>query len=113
MLELLFTSVQAQEATAAAAPGGLASFAPMIIIFAIFYFLMIRPQSKKLKEEQALLATLGKGEEIFTKSGIIGTITGLTDKVVTLDVAEGTKIKVLRSQIGGKASTIFEKKTEK
>ena len=112
MMELLFTSVQAQEATAAASPGGLQSFLPMILIFGIFYFLMIRPQSKKLKTEQAMLSELGKGEEIYTKSGLLGKITGLTEKVITLEISEGTKVKVLRSQIGGKSSSIFEKKTD-
>jgi preprotein translocase subunit YajC len=114
MLQLLITSAMAQDAGAAAAgPGGLQSFLPMILIFGIFYFLMIRPQSKKLKEEQAMLAGLGKGEEIYTKSGVFGTITGLTDKVITLEIAEGIKIKVLKSQIGGKAASIFEKNTDK
>ncbi|OUR97305.1 preprotein translocase subunit YajC [Halobacteriovorax marinus] len=113
MLDFLFTPVFAEEASAAtAATGGLQSFLPMILIFGIFYFLMIRPQAKKAKDEQAMISTLGKGEEIFTKSGLFGTIRGMTDKVITLEIAEGTKIKILRSQIGGKASTIFEKKTE-
>ena len=112
MMELLFSSVQAQEAVAAAQPGGLQSFLPMILIFGIFYFLMIRPQSKKLKSEQVMLGELGKGEEIYTKSGILGKITGLTEKIITLEISEGTKIKVLRSQIGGKSSSIFEKKKD-
>jgi preprotein translocase subunit YajC len=114
MLDLFFTPVFAQEATAAAgSPSTLSSFLPMIAVFAIFYFLMIRPQAKKAKEEQAMLSQLGKGEEIYTKSGLFGTITGITDKIITLEIAEGTKVKVLRSHIGGKASTIFEKKEKK
>ncbi|WP_372655865.1 preprotein translocase subunit YajC [Halobacteriovorax sp.] len=114
MLDLFFTPVFAQDAAAAAgSPNALSSFLPMIAVFGIFYFLMIRPQAKKAKEEQAMLSQLGKGEEIYTKSGLFGTITGITDKVITLEVAEGTKVKVLRSHIGGKASSIFEKKEDK
>ena len=79
----------------------------------IFYFLMIRPQKKKLDEEKALIAGLAKGDEVYTKSGIIGTIYGLTDSVVTLEVSEGTKMKVLKSHIGGLAKKLFEKPEEK
>jgi preprotein translocase subunit YajC len=106
MIDLFISSAQAQTA-ATSNQNGLASFLPFVIIFGIFYFLMIRPQKKKLEEEQSMLTTLGKGDEIFTKSGILGTITGMTEKVVTLEVSEGIKFKVLRSQIGGLASKIF------
>ena len=72
---------------------------------------MIRPQKKKLEEEKRLLSSISKGDEIFTKSGIMGTICALTDKVVTLEV-EGAKIKVLRSQVGGFTKGLFEAKRE-
>lgn len=106
MIDLFISSAEAQTA-ATGNQNGLASFLPFVVIFAIFYFLMIRPQKKKLEEEQAMLTTLGKGDEIFTKSGILGTITGMTDKIITLEVSDGIKFKVLRSQIGGLASKIF------
>ena len=70
-------------------------------------------QKRKLQEEQALLSSLSKGDEIFTKSGIIGTISGITDKIVTLEVSEGVKLKILRGQIGGNAKKIFEKEEKK
>ncbi|MFZ8932778.1 MAG: preprotein translocase subunit YajC [Bacteriovoracaceae bacterium] len=114
MFDFIFTPAFAEgSANAAAQPSPFASFFPFIIIFMIFYFLMIRPQKKKLEEEKALLAGLNKGDEIYTKSGIIGTIYGLTDSVVTLEVAEGTKMKVLRSHIGGLAKKLFDKTEEK
>ena len=118
MLDLFFSSAMAQEATTAAAgagqqPNPMMSFMPFVFIFIIFYFLMIKPQKKKLQEEAALLSNLSKGDEIFTKSGILGTIQGLTDKVITLEVADGIKFKVLRSQVGGLAKKIFEKPEEK
>ena len=103
-----FSHAHAQEA-APPAPGGFAAFVPFILIFAIFYFLMIRPQKKRLQEEQSMLKDLGKGDEIFTKSGILGKIIGLTDKVVTLEVADGVMLKVLKGQIGGLARKLFDK----
>ncbi len=98
---------------AAAGPQGLANFVPIIAIFIIIYFLMIRPQKKQLEEEKSMLGTLGKGDEIYTKAGILGTIVGMTEKVITLEVADNIKIKVLRSQVGGLSSKLFEKKTDK
>jgi len=83
-------------------------FLPLLVVFVIFYFLMIRPQKKKFEEEKEMLSKIQKGDEVFTKSGIIGTITGLTDKVVTLESTEGVKIKLLRSQIGGLLKTVLE-----
>ena len=104
----LFNAAYAEQA-APPAPGGFAAFVPFILIFAIFYFLMIRPQKKRLQEEQNMLNALGKGDEIFTKSGILGKITGISDKVVTLEVADGVMLKVLRAQIGGLARKLFNK----
>lgn len=111
------TSAFAQEAAAPAAaasqPSALAQFLPFILIFVIFYFLMIRPQKKKMQEEQKLLNALEKGDEVYTKSGIIGTIVGLTDTVATLEVGENSKMKILRGSIAGKADTLFKKPEEK
>ena len=111
MLDFFIANANAQS-TPVGGPNGIASFLPFVVIFGIFYFLMIRPQKKKLEEEKAMLTTLGKGDEIFTKSGILGTIVGMTDKVITLEVSEGIKFKVLRSQIGGLANKIFATKEE-
>jgi preprotein translocase subunit YajC len=108
MLDWLVAPAYAQEA--AQQPNVLVQFAPFLIIFFIFYFLMIRPQKKRMMEEQNLLNSLNKGDEVYTKAGIIGTITGLTEKVVTLEISQGVKMKVLRSQIGGLAQRLFDKK---
>ncbi len=99
---------EGEAASKTGGPNALGQLAPLAIIFIIFYFLMIRPQKKKLDEEKKMLDALKKGDEIYTKSGIIGVVHGLTDKLVTLEVATDTKIKVLRSQIGGMAKAIFE-----
>ncbi|MCY4524617.1 MAG: preprotein translocase subunit YajC [Halobacteriovoraceae bacterium] len=109
MFLLNFLSNAYAEQAAPPAPGGFTAFVPFILIFAIFYFLMIRPQKKRLQEEQNMLNALGKGDEIFTKSGILGKIIGLTDKIVTLEVADGVKLKVLKAQVGGLAKRLFDK----
>ena len=90
---------------AGAAPAGPTSgamiqqFALMGAIFAVFYFLLIRPQQKKVKAQQDFLGALQKGAEVVTSGGIYGKITGLTDTVVTLEIADKMRIKVARNAI--------------
>ncbi|MBU0482714.1 MAG: preprotein translocase subunit YajC [Proteobacteria bacterium] len=91
----------AADAAPAAGPGGIASFLPLILIFVIFYFLLIRPQQKKVKEHQAFVTALKKGDAVVTNGGIHGTITGLTDTVVTLEIADNVRIKISRINIAG------------
>ncbi len=97
-------------AQGAAAPtgaaGGIAGFVPLILIFVVFYFLLIRPQQKKAKEHQAYLNNLKKGEKVITGGGIYGRITGLTDTAVTLEIADNVRIKVTRSSIMGSADDV-------
>ncbi len=69
-------------------------------IFAIFYFMIIRPQQKKAKEREAMINALKKGDKIITTGGIHGTIAGMDDKTVLLDVGNNTKIKIEKSAIG-------------
>ena len=79
---------------------GIVSFIPLILIFVIFYFLLIRPQQKKAKEREALLKSIKKGDKVITSSGIHGTIAGLDDATVLLDIGNNTKIKMERSAVG-------------
>ncbi len=81
-------------------PGLAGMLLPFLAMFGVIYFLMIRPQQKKMKEQQAMLGALKHGDEVVTASGILGKITGITDKVVTVEVADGVKIKILKSQVG-------------
>jgi preprotein translocase subunit YajC len=81
--------------------GGLGSFLPLILMFVVFYFLLIWPQQKKAKTHRQVLANLKKGDEVVTSGGLYGTITGITDTVVTLEIAEKVRIKVSRSSIAG------------
>lgn len=71
----------------------------MVLIFGVFYFLVIRPQSKKAKLHQQMLTELKKGDEVETQGGLIGRISGLKDDEITLQVQEGVRIRVLRSAI--------------
>ncbi len=78
-------------------------FIPMIMIFVVFYFMLIRPQQKKQRELGDWLKGLKKGDEVVTTGGVIGKISGLTDNIVTLEVQEKVRMKILRSHISGKA----------
>ncbi len=80
---------------------GLVGFLPIILMFVVFYFLLIWPQQKKAKAHRQLIANLQKEDTVITSSGIYGKITGITDTVVTLEIAEKVRIKVTRSAIAG------------
>lgn len=82
-------------------------FVPFVLIFLVMYFLMIRPQKKRMQEEASFLSKLSQGDEVYTKSGILGKITGIAEKVVTLEVEGGARMKILKSQIAGPASQLF------
>jgi preprotein translocase subunit YajC len=86
--------------------GGFISFVPLILIFVVFYFLLIRPQQKRAKEHQLFLGSLKKGDMVVTNGGLYGEITGLTDTVVTLEIAEKIRVKVSRQHILGPASSV-------
>ena len=82
-------------------PGGsdLMTFLPMIAIFVVFYFLLIRPQQKKAKEAKTMLEALQKGDEVVTSGGLLGRIAKLTDQYATIEVAPNTEITVQRQAV--------------
>ncbi|TJZ78826.1 preprotein translocase subunit YajC [Chitiniphilus eburneus] len=89
-------------AAPAAAPSALeslTSFLPMIVIFVLFWFLLIRPQQKRAKEQAAMLKALQKGDEVITSGGLLGKIAKAGDLYLTLEVAEGMEIVVQRSAV--------------
>ena len=91
-------------------PGGaFTQFVPLIAIFAIFYFLVLRPQSRKAKEHQKMLSELKKGEDVVTQGGVIGKITGMTDGEITIQVQEGVRLRVLRSAVQGRYTPTADK----
>ncbi|UCE82281.1 MAG: preprotein translocase subunit YajC [Deltaproteobacteria bacterium] len=92
---------------------GFAAMVPLLLMFAIFYFLLIRPQQKKQKKHRELLTSLKRGDSVVTVGGLHGKITGITDAVVTLEIAEKVRVKVGRSYIAGMESKEPEVKDKK
>ena len=87
------------------AQGGFTAFVPLILMFVIFYFLLIRPQQKKTKEHREMIENLKKGDRIVTAGGIYGNITGLDDATITLEIAEKVRIKLARNNVGALVSS--------
>lgn len=115
LTSFLTTSVARAQAAAPAAPAEQPWFmtlVPFVFMFAVLYFLIIRPQSKRQRDQQKFLSELKRGDEVITSGGILGRIEGITDQFVTLDIADGVRIKILRSQIAasGKVTGQNEKK---
>ena len=80
-------------------PGMGGMLVPFVAMFAVMYFLMIRPQQKKAKEQAEMLNSLKHGDEVLTTSGILGKVTGITEKVVTVEIADNVRVKMLKSQV--------------
>jgi preprotein translocase subunit YajC len=81
------------------AGGGMTQMVPLLLMFVIFYFMLIRPQQKKAKEHQTFLGGLKKGDQVVTRGGVVGRVTGVTDQIVTLEVQEKVRVRVLKSYI--------------
>jgi len=96
-MDFLIASAYAQDA--APQGGGLMSFLPLIIIFVIFYFLLIRPQMKRAKEHRQLVANLAKGDEIVTSGGLLGKILEVEDTFVTVELADNVVVRVQRHAV--------------
>lgn len=96
-MEFLISDALAQDA--AGAPGTFAQFIPLILIFVIFYFLLIRPQMKRAKEHKQLVAGLEKGDEVVTSGGVLGRITEVDESFVTIEIARDTNIRVQKHAV--------------
>jgi preprotein translocase subunit YajC len=81
--------------------GGIGGLLPILLIFVVFYFILIRPQQRQAKKQQAFLAALKKGDEVVTQGGIIGTVFAVQDRTVTIDLGGGVKIRVVKPQVAG------------
>jgi preprotein translocase subunit YajC len=80
--------------------GGIESFLPLVLIFVVFYFLMIRPQQKRMKMHKEMLGQLRRGDRVVTSGGILGTVNKVVDeKEVIVEIAEGVRVRVLRTTI--------------
>ncbi len=98
------------DAGAAAGPNPLEQLVPFVFVIVIFYFLLIRPQAKKQRTHQTFLQAMQRGDQVLTTGGILGTIEGLTEQFVTLEIASGVRVRILRSQIASPAQTTEDKK---
>ena len=113
MVELAIADGATGGAAAAGPHDAFKPFLPLIIIFGIFYFLILRPQQKKTKEHQKFVTELKRGEMVVTNSGIIGTIKNISDKFITLEVDQGVCIKMLKTQVLESANALKDEDSRK
>ncbi len=86
----------------------IANFAPFILIFVLFYFLLIRPQQKRQKTHRTMLEELQKGDKIITNGGLMGTVSTVTPQTVTVQIADQVRVKVLRTEVMDLQSNVIE-----
>jgi preprotein translocase subunit YajC len=97
-MDWLISSAQAQ-AAAGSPQSTLVSMLPLVLIFVVFYFLLIRPQAKRAKEHKAMVSALGVGDEVVTSGGILGKITETGEQFLTVEIASGVQVKVQRHTV--------------
>jgi preprotein translocase subunit YajC len=101
LLDFLIPTAQAQAAGGAPAQGGgLSMLIFPVVLIAVMYFMMIRPQMKRQKEHKAMLDKISRGDEIITSGGIAGTVTEIGENFVTVEIAEGVKVRVQKGAVG-------------
>ena len=98
-MDFFIASAHAQAAAPGAASNPLVSFLPLIILFGIFYFMLIRPQMKRAKEQRAMISALNKGDEVLTNGGVLGRVDDIADQYVTLEIAPGVIVKLQKQAI--------------
>ncbi|HEY5807717.1 MAG TPA: preprotein translocase subunit YajC [Povalibacter sp.] len=98
-MDWLISTAAAQAQGPAGQPNAMMQFLPLILIFVVFYFLLIRPQTKRAKEHRELIAALEVGAEVATTGGVLGKVTALTDQFVTLEIADGVNVKIQRHTV--------------
>ena len=98
-MDWLISSASAQ-AAGGAQPNAFMQLLPLVLIFVVFYFLLIRPQAKRAKEHKAMVAALAVGDEVVTSGGMLGKITETGDQFLTVEIADGVRVKVQRHTVG-------------
>ena len=93
--------------------GGFTGFIPLILMFVIFYFLLIRPQQKRTKEHRQMISNLKKGDRIITSGGIHGRITGMDESTLTVEIADKVRVKVARANVSNLAQPAVQSQPEK
>ena len=100
-MSLFISDAWAQPAGAPAQPDPFLSFLPLILLFVVFYFLLIRPQAKRAKEHKKLVAELKPGDEVVTSGGLAGRIREVGESYVTLEIADGVEVKLQKMAVTG------------
>jgi preprotein translocase subunit YajC len=95
----MFISNAYAQSALGGAGGGLMSFLPIILMFVVLYFLMIRPQMKRQKEQKAMIDALSKGDEVVTAGGMLGKISKVSDAYLTVEIADGTEIVMQKASV--------------
>lgn len=98
-MEWLIPSAFAQ-AAGGAQPNAFVQLLPLVLIFVVFYFLLIRPQAKRAKEHKAMVAALAAGDEVVTSGGILGKVIEAGEQFLTVEIADGVRVKVQRHTVG-------------
>lgn len=98
-MSFFISDAWAQSPPAAPQDAGLMGFLPLIIIFVIFYFLLLRPQMKRAKEQRKMVEALSKNDEVVTTGGLLGKIIEVEDAFITLEVADGVRVKVQKNAV--------------
>jgi len=98
----MFSLVLAAEETAQSSGGGLLSLLPLILIFVVMYFLLLRPQRKRQKEAAALQSAVKVNDSVLLNNGIIGVVTGIEDRYLWVEIAEGVQVQVMKGQVGSR-----------
>ncbi len=99
-MDFFISNAYAQAAGQQDGGAGIANLVFIVILFAVFYFLLIRPQQKRAKEHKSMVENLAKGDEVVTNGGLLGKITKVGENFMSVEITEGTTIKVQRSAIG-------------
>ena len=99
-LDLLIPAAYAQAAAPAPQGGGLGMMLMPLILIAVMYFLMIRPQMKRAKEHRSMLEALSRGDEVLTNGGLAGVVTDIGDNFVTVEIADNVRVRVQKSAVG-------------
>jgi preprotein translocase subunit YajC len=100
-MSFFISDAMAEGAAAAAGQpeGGLLGMLPLLLIFVLFYFMLIRPQTKRAKEHKNMVAALAKGDEIVTNGGLLGRITDVGESFVTVSIADGVEVRVQKQSV--------------
>jgi len=98
-MSLFISDAWAEAAPAAPQDAGLMGFIPLVVIFVLFYFLLIRPQMKRAKDHRKMVESLAKNDEVVTSGGMLGKVIDIEESFITVEIAEGVRVKVQKNAV--------------